>query len=126
MINIKQITKQIILNIKYFFHNKNQIIFIVFPILLASLLLVVFLPEVQGLAIALEISLIPSLGVIFATLSFRVSNSTIYRNLKVSKNNKYNFYISIALSMIIASLLILFSLLIILTIFSKIEILEVF
>ena len=109
---------------RYFYTNKGKLLFIFFPIILSSLMLVVFVPEYQAFALVLEICLILSLGVIFATLSFNFTNSTIYNNLKISNNNKYNFNISVFISMIISSLLLLFLLLILLTIFSEMKILE--
>lgn len=124
--NIKLIFRQLVLNFRYFISNKKNIFFFFLPVIFGSLVLVAFLPVFQGFSLTLEISLIPSLSLMFATLSFNFTNSTLYSNIKVSNNNKYNFNISIFISLFLASLLILFSLLILLTIFSELHFLSTF
>ncbi len=124
MINLKLIAKQFILNIQFLFKNKKLLLLFMMPIALSALILVVFVPTFQGFPISLEISLIPILGFIFASISFNFTKSTLYQNLKVTKSNKYNFNITILLIMIVSSIFILFILLSILSILSELHILE--
>ena len=124
MNNIKLITKQLLFSMRYFFGNKTKILYFIVPIILASLTSVVFVPLYQGFPIVLQLSLLSSLGVVFSTLSFNMENSTLYKNIKISNNNKYNFNIAILISMLIASLFILFSLVVLLTILAKFKLLE--
>ncbi len=122
--NINLIYNQLILNTSYFLKNKKMMLFIFIPIFISALFLAFLIPEYQGFPIALELSLIPSLGIVFATLSFNVSNSTMYKNIKVSSNNRFNFNIAIYIFMLLTSILILFLFLFTLQIFAELKILE--
>ena len=119
--NVKLILFQLILNIRYILGNKKNILFLFLPIFFAVIILLIFVPESLGFPIALMFALIPPLGIVFAALSFNFSKSTLYKNIKVSRNNKYNFNISIFITMILESVIILFVFLFLLTIFSKLE-----
>ena len=122
--NSKLIAKQIILNYSFFLRNKKEMILLVIPISLSIFLPMTFFPMSKSFSIIIQTGVIIPVGITFVFLSYNIRNSTIYSNLKSTKNNKYNFYISIYITMIILSFIFLFLLLILLTIFSQLKILE--
>ena len=122
--NLKLIIKQFNLNIKFLFKNKIRIILLFIPIVLAIFIPIVFIPLSEGFSIVLETATIVPCGIIFISTAFNIRNSTIWSNIKVTKSNKYNFYISIYILMIIASFIILFLVLFILSILSELKLLK--
>ena len=122
--NFKLIIYQLIFNMKYLLSNKWNFLFLFIPVLISSLIVVVLIPEYTGFSVILLIALIPTLGLLFSTLSFNVRNSTIYNNIAVSNSNKYNFNIAIFISMVLFAIFVLLTLLILLTIYSKLQVLE--
>ena len=123
LLNINLIFKQLIFNLRYFYSNLKILLILFIPIIIGSMISVIFVPEANSFSIIMQISLIPTLGIIFASLYFVFFNSTLYEDLQIS-NNKYNFNISILILMMFFSLLILFILLIILTVFSYFNIIQ--
>ncbi len=90
--NAKLIVKQIILNFKFLFSRAMNIVLLLVPALLLTLTVPTILFGMRyGYGYTIMTSLVASLFVAFNGIVYQYRNSTLYKEMKLTKNNKWLF-----------------------------------
>lgn len=101
--NFKLIIKQLILNIKTIGSNKSNFLIIGFIIIIAVSLPIVFTPFFASAGMVIVICILPTSAVFYSSINYNFRHSSLKNNMSLTKNNKWLFYISTLLTMIICS-----------------------
>lgn len=106
MVNsLKLIIKQMNMNFKSILGNWVNLIYLSFFVLIALLIPVIFIPLNMSVSISFSILLISVNSVLFANLNYNLRNSTLRRNLDLSKSNRFTFNLSIYFTLFIFSII---------------------
>lgn len=107
--NLKLIIKQLILNLKYLLSTYSMILIMFLTILIVSIVPVVFMPLKYSFGVIVTMIIILDTGMIYSSCSINFRKSTLYSNLNISGNIKENFNISVLLTMLLFSMVVLFT-----------------
>lgn len=125
MESFKIMVKQTILNFKYYFNSKSQVV-LSFLILFAWTLImptILFtLSDSYGIIVTMPISVI--LFILYSGMIGQYRNSTLYLNSKITKTNRWTFNFASLLTLIIIGYSVFFVQTIILIIMAKLRILS--
>lgn len=99
------IFNQVVLNFKYFLTNKTRTFFLISLPFLLTTIPIIFIPTRTALPMIFEMGIIYSSGIAFISLSINMRESSLYDNMKTTKNNKWSFNISILITMLFISFL---------------------
>lgn len=99
----KLVIKQLILNFKYVFSNGRMLILMTSFILVPMLLGMVLIPFRYAIALYFAIAAIIPASILYISTSFAWRKGTLYKNMMITKNKKYYFYLSSFIAMLITA-----------------------
>ncbi len=122
---MKTLLTQINLNIKSITNNKSSILLSILIIVIALLLPIVFIWFWASAGLVYTIPILCITGVYFSTLHYETRNSSLYKNITLTKSNKWIFNLSVMITLLLVGFVISIGLFFILTIINKFDLLLV-
>lgn len=106
---LKQTPKMFWLSLAYLLNNKARLCYLLMFPFMAVLLMSILFPINFIYSFAVILTIIPTMGLVFYSLTFNFRNSSLYLNMKLTKQSNIIFYISQFLILIfIAQIVFLF------------------
>ncbi len=122
---MKTLLTQINLNIKSITNNKSSILFSIIIIVIALSLPIVFIWFWASAGLVYTIPILCITGVYFSTLHYETRNSTLYKNITLTKSNKWTFNLSVMITLLLVGFVISIGLFFALVIINKFDLLLV-
>lgn len=94
MDKIKQVVKQIILNLRYVLSTPSTIALLLFMVVGPFAIPLFFLPLRYSFSVLMILSVVMPTGIMYVATSYNIRESILYKNMATTKNNKVEFYIS--------------------------------
>ncbi len=119
----KLLIKQMILNFKYLFHNKKNVMILTLIPLLSLTLPMLFIPIYYGFPTLITLGVLVPASIFYCSTTYEWRKGTLYPVILTSKNSKSTFYISSFLSMIILAFSLYILIMFVLVIMNQISLL---
>lgn len=105
IVALKQTVKQFFLNLRTIFFDWKNVLFLLLFIALALIVCSVFFPFRYGIGGSNALLVIITCGTIFAGTNYNFTNSSLIKNIKLTKNNTKSFYLATFFTMLFVTLL---------------------